>query len=349
MHWYDFLKRLVTLRGKAPSDTQALQDADDDRLIVFLRAQDDPLQFASIEREIRNGFHLFHWMDGSRHHGDRREAGSVSLARRPELANAFIFHGDGRVREVALKVLDGAITLPVVFYGLVSRLNDWSPEVRAAARQTFARCFDKTSIEVLLPAVWVLLINSRHWLRWAGTNDFREAVMERRDLVEALVNRLVSEKRSKAGGVFGIVCQSRHVDPLLPFLAVHASQPHIRAIAVNYLSAAYVRFPLGTWSRQWVDKSAGMFRMVPDMGERSVGGYDVSSVVACALGDRANAVRKEALDAVIRHRRDPGFQPLIVRCLKELSGDPKPSIQFRLEYLQRMLAEETQQGLGTDG
>ncbi len=353
MNWSDLLGALRASRRTDAAAKQASQDAADDRLLTYVQAQDDYRRYATVGERIRSEFDLF-----TLHGSSAVGVGALSerlatLARRPELAPALIFHGDGRIREAALKMLDGPLDHPVVVYGLVTRLNDWSPEVRDVAVKAFERCFLLTPTEILLPAVWSLLLNTRDWRRWWYKDDwkpreaieFEPAVLGSKKLVEALASWVAADNRRGAGYIFRFLCRSPHLDTMLPALAATARVPHIRTIAVSCLAAGRTRWPLGTRRQIRGGSWREYIRMVPDFGERPINvDYDLVEILAKALDDRAAMVRREAFDAVIAHRRDPRFRPLIDRCLHDLHQDSAPGIRLRADYLKRKIAEESPTG-----
>lgn len=309
-----------------------------DAALSFLRDRINPLEFATAERQIRDEFSMHSYY--SIELGDLPlKATRASLRRRPELASVLLFHGNGRIREAALESMKGPLQLPIVFYGLVSRLNDWSPRVRSTARNAFARCFSETTPEVLLPAVWILLLNSKRWRRWEAEREFIFSVLNRHDLVTELVRKVANEERGGSSQLLRILCGSPHIDPLVPYLATQARKPHVRAIAVRSMAMGKVCFDDGTVERQWIDKSQGRFRLAPKLAERLIGGYDTVALLSAALVDKSVIVRKEALDALIRLRADPQIRSLAERFLVEHPIGNAPSIQLRADYLRRALTE----------
>ncbi|WP_166507202.1 hypothetical protein [Frigidibacter mobilis] len=251
----------------------------------------------------------------------------------------YLFHGDGFIREAALNALAAPIRLPVVAYELMRRMNDWAPEVRAAAWSAIARCFRQTDPSVLAPAAWIVLLDARSWGRWQeGYFRLLDELFEHPGLFSALIMRLLNESRNGSGTVFRALCQSTEMDRCLVDLAARARQPHLRAGALNCISSGKVVWPLGKSRKVWVDKSLGEYKVVADYGSRPLSVHlDLESILEQALRDRSAAVRKEALDALILHRRDPRLRVLISHCLEAFAKDPRPSVRSRLEYLERNL------------
>jgi hypothetical protein len=114
--------------------------------------------FSGLERAMRRGFELSVQVNL-----EARTPELTRLAANRDLAAAFLFHGDEHVREAALKALDDQIAVPAAAYGLILRLNDWAPQVRAAAQETFARCLAHSDPEILLSGMWQTLVHGANW------------------------------------------------------------------------------------------------------------------------------------------------------------------------------------------
>ncbi len=306
------------------------------RMLAFLRTRIDPADFSTTENEIRTEFRLYQRRYDNTSSSAKLAEDLQFLATNSDLSSVFLFHGDGRVREAALGLMKGPIEIPVVMYGLVARLNDWVPSVRLAAKLAFDRCLPVTSADKLTPAVWQLILNAGRWRRWSdGYSKLLRSVAERQDLIEALAERVASDRTGGTGMVLRTISQSQHIDVFLEPLAANAAQPHIRALALSYLSARRVWWPLGTLKKVWIDKSMGDFRVVPDFGSRPISvEVDLVEIIARSVRDRSTIVRREALDAIAKHRSNVSFQVLMSETVSMLTDDPNPSIRSRLEFLQ---------------
>lgn len=71
------------------------------------------------------------------------------LLKTPGLEYLYIFHREGRIREQALDRIHGPIPNEFLVAAIAWRLNDWVPNVRAAARRCAERCFEKTAPQIL--------------------------------------------------------------------------------------------------------------------------------------------------------------------------------------------------------
>lgn len=91
------------------------------------------------------------------------------------------------------------------------------------------------------------------------------------------------------------------------WIAQNAVAPAVRAAAVEMLANGFASWPDG-FEWQWTDKAYGLRHRVVKRQQRPLT-WPVSAeqVVRFGLNDKSMAVRKAALDALIRHRRDiPG-------------------------------------------
>lgn len=307
-------------------------------MLDFLREQSRPELFPDASKCIRAQFRLYSrggWDSYGTNDPEMRKAELAQLANTPDLAQVFLFHGDGLVREAALRALAGPIQLPVVAYGLIERLNDWSPEVRSTAMQAFARCFRPTSPTTLLPAIWIVLRNGARWRRWQdGYDRLVDAVLSHDALTSCLVDKLVAQIGGGAGLVYSALARNARSDPFVVRLATEAIQPSLRASAMESLWRGQAFWPLGTSRKVWIDKSLGLYKLETDFGSRPLSiKFDLLPVLSMAVMDRSALVRRKALDGLIAHRSEARFWALIAECLSSLSKDDRPSIRSRLEFL----------------
>lgn len=319
-----------------PSLTRASVDAD--ALLALLHEQTDPRDFARVGPLLRRRFDLEPraplWLAG-RHGAQMRKPELDQLAARPELAQAFLFHGDGNIREAALRMLAGPVTHPAVAYGMVERLNDWVPQVRDAADAALVRCIHLTAADVLAPAAWVLMANAMHWRRWSnGYEPLIAMILRHPGLLARLVERLVHDTAPGTGPVFATLCRSPHIDRALPRIAASARQPHLRARALACLATGRATWPLGTRRKVWIDRTMNRYRLEPEYGARRIGvAVDRPALIGAALRDPSLTVRKTALDMLLHNRADPALHGLIAA---ELARDPAlapPSLRGRLAWL----------------
>lgn len=320
-------------RRKAPSQMPQTFE-----MLGFLIGQVDPAGFPRTADRIRSQFQLYSygtWNPFGTQDPKRRAADLFQLSNSPELAQVFLFHGDGFLREAALHRLSGPIRLPVVVYGLLERLNDWSPEVRSAAALAFDRCFPVSDPEILLGPVWICLQNGRRWSRWNGGYDrLIAAVLSHEPLNVLLLQRLLQDRRGGTGTIFQALCRHPRFDPYLVQIATGAKLPALRAKVVDSISRGKAFWPLGTSRKVWVDKPAGLYRLEPEFASRPLSlPLDALPVLTDAVRDPSIVVRRIALDGIIARRDDIRFRCLVESLQTTLHSDPRPSIVSRLAFL----------------
>lgn len=307
-------------------------------MLAFLARQVDPAGFPRAADRIRSEFQLYSrgtWNPYGQQDPQRRAAELMQLSGRPDLAQVFLFHGDGFLREAALQRLSGPVRLPVVAYGLLERLNDWSPEVRSAAALAFGRCFPASDPDILLEPVWTCLQNARGWSRWNGGYDHLVgAILSHEALTARLLQRFIEDRRGGTGTIFQALCRDPRFDRFLVQIATRANLPSLRAKAVDSISRALVFWPLGTSRKVWTDKPLGLYRLEPELASRPLSHpIDALPVLTETVRDQSIVVRRIALDGIIAHRDDSRFRPLVESVLATLPSDPRPSIQSRLTFL----------------
>ncbi|WP_270726150.1 hypothetical protein [Shimia sp. Alg240-R146] len=256
-------------------------------------------------------------------------------AQEPGRSSIALFHGDGRVRQAALKQLDQELLHPLIVYGLISRLNDWAPEVRAEAKLALVRCFSKTPSDILFPAVWIVLQYGTSWKRWSGGwGAFLQLVNSRETLFNGIAEKVRLDRSGEASRVFRNICQSPLLDAHLELLAEKASQPHIRASALRFAVHGEVTWWNGEFERQWIDKSLGKSVRRRVMVKRPIANQpNWYAMVERSLRDDSAAVRNEVLDALILLRHEDRCSQLIEMVLGSCWPKVAYSTKSRMEFL----------------
>lgn len=175
-----------------------------------------PDDFSEAEKRIRAEFMLhLRWMgcrDAELSLG--KELAAAELV--PGLAIVFMFHGDGRIREHALRNLGGPLPSPESVFAVLRRLNDWVPQVCNAVRDAALRFLPETSASVIVPALKSLLPAVSSWLRWeVSGREIFSAVLMRADVAEALLATVISSREPKLGLVFRELSRPQSIEPQL--------------------------------------------------------------------------------------------------------------------------------------
>lgn len=253
----------------------------------------------------------------------------------------------GYVRQATLNQLNGPVNDPETFRAVFLRLNDWVPQVRAAALAALLRCVETTSAEVWLPILKTLLPQMGTWQRWAkgpqpSPRDVAYDLLLRQDVLDGLLVDLLHSREGKLGKVFALLYRNVLLDAHLQEIASKATLPHIRGMALTCLLTGEMRWPTGATQLIWVDKPLGKRRLERVYKTRPLS-VDVPllQVLETATADKARGVRLNAADGLIAHRQNPEVIPQIPALMDRLGNDPSPAMQGRMEFLRRKLAEES--------
>lgn len=272
----------------------------------------------------------------------RRKKNVKSVQQIPGLAEVFLFHQDGYVREAALQQLDTPLTAPASIYALLWRTNDWVPEVREAAHEALARVLPQTSAEVIVPALKAALPRIASWGRWSQAGPERiTALAQRDDVASALVDDVIQSESAALTVVFRELCKTPKVDPQFERIFRTAHQPHIRAMALQTLLSGKARWPLLQRRKVWIDKPLGRSRMELQFQSRDITvDADVLGLLQRAVTDRASIVRKHALDGMIALRHDREMAHTLDALVAGLEDDPNSGVRSRVTFFQRKRREE---------
>jgi hypothetical protein len=257
------------------------------------------------------------------------------LERLPGLEYLYIFHRDGRIREAALKKIASGLPSPFLVAAVVWRLNDWALPVRVAAVECAKRVFPLTSGEAIAQAAVVLLPRENSWRRWTNERALLVDMVDRADVARSLAHILRDRETGGITTVFRLALRQRGLDSYLEELAKEAIQPAVRAVALQSLIECYANWP-SRLEWRWVDKSMGVRRRVTVFERRTLT-QNVSRKPLIIMGaaDRSAALRKVALDGLIRYRAEiPEAKHIGERLLR----DHAASVRERAEFLVTTIA-----------
>lgn len=281
------------------------------------------------EREISNAAKLYH---------SRRSTDLEQLVRLPSVEYLFIFHSDGRIREAALKKITGGLRSPFLFAAIAWRLNDWALPVRIAAVECARRTFPLTAAEVIAQADIVLLPRKNSWTRWTDEEALLAETLGRADVASSSADIIREKQTGGAALALRYALQQSVLDPHLEKLAYEAVQPAVRAVALRSLIDGYASWPSG-FEWQWVDKSMGVRRRVRTFDRRRLTRIaSRTPMIVRGVADRSAAVRKVALDGLIRYRAEI---PEAKEIAEPLLRDRVASVRERAEFLLTVIAEAT--------
>lgn len=254
------------------------------------------------------------------------------LLRTPGLEKLFIFHRDGRLREAALVRLSGGLPNPFLFAAIAWRLNDWAAPVRAAAVLCARRCFPATAPAVVAATARALLVRRLTWARWAHERQPLDEAFSRADVAKYLADIFIQSRTGPAATMLRHALRSPAIDLYLDEIVRRAVQPVVRAVALETLVDRRAKWPIGyTW--EWIDKSMGLRRRVIAFDNRDV---DIATskgdLITRGVHDHSAAVRRVALDAVMRHlsRTSEGQE-----FAAKLAEDRSSSVRERAAFILR--------------
>lgn len=253
------------------------------------------------------------------------------LAAVPALDHLFIFHRNGFLREKALDQIQGPIESPFQIAALAWRLNDWVPDVRAAAFRCAERCLPLTSPAVFASCYLATIGVRFTWMRWS---DREKAIIEKQlariDVVEAIVNCLLTEQVGPVPSSLAYTIRHKWIDPYLSAIAFKAAVPGVRAIALRALIDGKATFADGkVW--RWIDKPMGIRKIEPRICVRPLTiETDRMPLIRTAIDDSSAVVRRVALTGLIDHEIDnPEAAVLAKQCIR----DPSASIRARANFI----------------
>ncbi|PTT78103.1 MULTISPECIES: hypothetical protein [unclassified Caulobacter] len=258
------------------------------------------------------------------------------IGQHPRLAWLLTFHGNGRVREPALRALDHPPSTASEFIAIALRLNDWASAVRESAHLAAVRLFPLTPADVVAAAAPYLLARRFSWARWDVEADVLDEALARPDVAAQLANTLGALRTGPGGGILRMAARFPSLDPYLPWLAQHALHPAVRASALEMLVTGQARWTTG-YGWAWVDKVYGIQRRVPVTVARPLNlRLDVEPLIRLALSDRFAAARRVAADALYERRANIDD---VMTLAQSILNDPSRPVRERAEFLVRRLSE----------
>lgn len=256
--------------------------------------------------------------------------GKEQLLGLPDLKYLYLFHFDGRLREISLQRIVGALPSPFWFAAVCLRLNDWAEPVRRAAFACAERCFPATAPSVIAEGAVSLTLNQSTWARWGYERAAVDSAMNQPEVIEHIANIICETPTGSLSKVLRLVMKNAAVDMHLARLAVSAKQPAVRAISIQTIVAMKASWPAG-WEWKWIDKSMGQRVKVPCFDARDLSiDFDRVDLIRTAASDKAAIVRRALLDALIR--RDPTADET-VQLGSQLREDSNFSVRERAAFI----------------
>ncbi|WGS21149.1 MULTISPECIES: hypothetical protein [unclassified Bradyrhizobium] len=254
------------------------------------------------------------------------------MARNPDYAWLFLFHPDGRVRELALDHLETPPGSQFFFAALAWRLNDWVGPVRLAAQRCVQRVASQIPATVAADTAKYLLGRRLIWGRWHDTAASLDLVYGRDDVLSEFVSTLEKQPSGASGAHLRNALRFSSLDRYLPHVAEIAIEPAIRAVAYQCLISGRATWLAGfEWI--WIDKVYGLQKRVPVFDTRDIKReHDRVFFIARGVRDKSPVVRRAVADAMISVRSQIDDEaPLVAR----LADDPNPAVRSRADFMLR--------------
>ncbi|WP_258955830.1 hypothetical protein [Shewanella woodyi] len=183
----------------------------------------------------------------------------------------------------------------------IRKLNDWVPEVRAAARDKLLELAKATDPEYVVEALCIALFN---WGSWGRIEDADKDVLLKiisdEKIAEALIQRIMFSASGPMTSLFSQLGRTPILDGHVEKFASLAVQPSLRAKAYRSLFENRV-----TWleGRKWVwtDIRYCEKKLVPIVSERKLSvETPILDLLQESAKDRSSIVRRVSAEILIR-------------------------------------------------
>jgi len=240
--------------------------------------------------------------------------------------------GNGFRREHALQTITGAAPNAFLLSLLIRRLNDWVPQVRAAAVEAVSRVAAETPPDVVADVLWATLPNISKWGRF-GILD-KNAMLDLLTIPgvsHALGHKLRDTASGPGATVLRQASRRQTIDDWLEELASNAAQPAVRAVACRFLLTGKANWLEGREWR-WTDKRYCKGEYTPVLGERAINiSQSPQTVLSTIMNDKSAYVRRLAGDYLIENRMAAGAE--LHPIAEKLAQDEKSSVADRGRWL----------------
>ncbi|WKB56022.1 hypothetical protein [Eleftheria terrae] len=332
----------AAVRSFAASLTSASQGVADMSSLVRVTSRTSLLNLAHWERLIRDEFDVaWRAAERSESSGWRTLLPSSRSKGRAEPARFLTWidlsHWDGYVRERTLRSLSGSAPNSFFFALAARRLNDWVPQVRAAAREVVPRLAESSDPELVAEALCALLPTWTSWGRLEESDkDVISKLVSLPELATPLTRRLLVSSTGPMSAVLAQIQRWTVLDKHLEVIASEAVQPAVRARAYRSMLLGKAVWVEGR-SWRWTDIRYLQGRLNNVLGERRLSHVPVllDTLNAAAL-DRSSIVRRVAAEALVREIDNLG--EAVMPLARRIADDPSPSVAERGAFVLRQLA-----------
>ncbi len=250
--------------------------------------------------------------------------------------------GDGFRRERIIRSLSGAAPSAFVLTLAMRRLNDWVPQVRAAARKHLPHLVECSDPEHVVDALWHVLAHCGSWGRMEDAD--RQTLADMVSIKRVAISLGARILAATAGPVPQILSRAGRVSTLdhrLKEFAESAVQPAVRAKAYRCLFEGRMVSVVGQKWR-WTDLKWCKGRFEPVIEERAIAeDVDFSALLRKALVDRSALVRGVAAEFLIKEWGSMGDEA--VRFAERLASDRSEHVAARGRFALANLVQAPRQ------
>lgn len=242
-----------------------------------------------------------------------------------------ICNADGFRRERALRTLASGAPNSFLFALVVRKLNDWVPQVRAAACDALPLIAEATDPELIVDVLFIIL---PCWDSWGRMGHVEQEALMKVILMEkvtaALKKRLLISSSGPVAKIFVQAGRTTALDKFLAEIAAKSVQPSLRAKAYRcQFESKFVWSEGLTW--QWVDKVHGIRRRLPVLKERIISvTTPFIQNLRMATTDRSPVVRRIAGEMLIKELDNMGDEAFTLASI--LASDLSQSVAERGRY-----------------
>ncbi|MBW6426127.1 hypothetical protein KX729_32735 [Rhizobium sp. XQZ8] len=327
------LKAALNAVGEKLYNGKALQG--EVETVISLLDDLSPLSVTLVSGAIRNEANLF----GAVKTQPFWKSLITPLSHRDQLHNTpglellFLFHGNGQLRELALEKITQGLVSPFWVAAVLFRMNDWAVQVRKSANRCVERVLPVTPPHVLAKVTLTLFPRQDEWGRWNDAGQtLARSLMTRPDISAEFATLLMPNTAGPVPTAFRLGLRTPWLDTYLSDIASHATNPIVRAIAVETLLEGTARWRSG-YERKWLDKRYNITQLVPVYTSRALDIAPQPELIASmAITDRSAFVRRTVLQCADR-RTIPA--ELSRTCAQHLTNDPDKSVKDLAAFILR--------------
>ena len=262
-----------------------------------------------------------------------------SVRRERVLTWIDIFNWDGYSREQSLRTLNGPVPNRFFFALALRRLNDWVPEVRAAARERLPVIIERSNPTDIVDALSATLGNWESWGRMKESDKealFQILVCEH--TFDTFIEHILSSTSGPMSFILSQLGRSSTTDRYLTEISKNAIQPSVRAKAYrSQLEGKMKWFEGREW--KWIDKSYGIRRLVPTISERTLTEKPpFKETLHAASADGSSIVRRVAAELLIRNINMLGVESSQVYA-RNFASDTSSAVSERGRFALRQLGK----------